>query len=209
MRKARVLLTEDPQRSPLGVVAIGASTGGPGAIVEILRRLPAQFQIPILVVLHMNEPFGSAFTDWLDGQTERRLVEPRDGMPVASAKGAVIVAPCGRHLIVRNGRTFLTLEDERHSCRPSIDVLFHSIAAEYGRAAAACLLTGMGRDGAQGLLRIRQAGGITIAQDESSSVIYGMPREAALLGAAVHILPLKDIGARLAALQGVAMETVA
>jgi two-component system chemotaxis response regulator CheB len=109
---------------------------------------------------------------------------------------------------VRHGRTFLTLEEERHSCRPSVDVLFQSIAAEYGRTAAGCLLTGMGRDGAHGLLTIRRAGGITIAQDEASSVIYGMPREAALLGAAVHVLPLKDIGARLAALQGIAMGMV-
>lgn len=183
------------------IAAIGASTGGPGAIVEVLRGLPAEFTVPILTVLHMNEPFGSAFTDWLDAQIDRRVFAPQDGMPVASAKGRVAVAPCGKHLVVRDGRMFLTLEPERHSCRPSVDTLFDSVAVEYGRAAVACLLTGMGKDGATGLLRIRQAGGITIAQDEASSVVYGMPREAAMLGAAIHILPLADIGQRLAALQ--------
>jgi two-component system chemotaxis response regulator CheB len=189
------------------VVAIGASTGGPGAIVEVLRRLPSHFQVPILVVLHMNEPFGSALADWLDGQLDRRVINPENGDSVASAKGRVVVAPCGKHLVVREGRMFLTLDQDRHSCRPSVDVLFESIAADYGASSAACLLTGMGRDGAFGLLKIRAAGGITIAQDEASSVIYGMPREAAILGAAIHVLPLRDIGPRLAALQRAGMET--
>jgi two-component system, chemotaxis family, protein-glutamate methylesterase/glutaminase len=85
-------------------------------------------------------------------------------------------------------------------------VLFESVAVEFGAAAAACLLTGMGRDGALGLLKIRQAGGMTIAQDEATSVVYGMPREAAMLGAATHVLRLGDIGARIAALQGAELE---
>jgi two-component system chemotaxis response regulator CheB len=185
------------------VVAIGASTGGPGAIVEVLRRLPARFQVPILIVLHMNEPFGSAFADWLGAQIERKVAQPRHGDSVASARGQVIVARSGHHLAVRNGRMHLTLDDERHSCRPSVDVLFESVAVDYRGSAVGCLLTGMGRDGAQGLLNIREAGGVTIAQDERSSVVYGMPREAALLGAATHVLSLGDIGPQLAALQGV------
>jgi two-component system chemotaxis response regulator CheB len=202
-------LNQPRQSAPsFDVVAVGASTGGPGAIVEVLRRLPSDFQVPVLVVLHMNEPFGSAFADWLDAQIDRRVFNPEDGAPVASAKGRVVVAPCGRHLVVRGGRMFLTLDHERHFCRPSIDVLFESIAADYGASSAACLLTGMGRDGALGLLKIREAGGITIAQDEASSVVYGMPREATILGAATHVLPLGDIGPRLASLQGVAMEAV-
>jgi two-component system, chemotaxis family, protein-glutamate methylesterase/glutaminase len=188
------------------LVAIGASTGGPGAIVEILRSLPAEFQIPILLVLHINEPFGAAFADWLDGQTSRRVTYPVEGAPLASAIGRVVMAPGGRHLVVRGGRLRLSNEIERHSCRPSVDVLFESVAQECGASAAACLLTGMGRDGALGLLKIRTAGGMTIAQDESTSVIYGMPREAAMLGAATHVLRLPEIGPRLAALQGIEME---
>lgn len=188
------------------LVAIGASTGGPGAIVEILRHLPPRFDLPILVVLHMDEPFGAAFADWLDGQTQRRVAYPHDGTPIDQAIGRVMVAPSGRHLMVRDGRLRLTLDDERHFCRPSVDVLFESVAAECGASAAACLLTGMGRDGAAGLLAIRRAGGITIAQDEATSVVYGMPREAALLGAAMHVLRIEEIAPRLASLRTIEME---
>jgi two-component system, chemotaxis family, protein-glutamate methylesterase/glutaminase len=191
------------------LVAIGASTGGPAAIVEILRGLPAEFQLPILLVLHINEPFGTAFADWLDGQTSRRVACPKDGAPLASAIGRVMVAPGGRHLVVRDRRLHLTTDLERHSCRPSVDVLFESVAREHGASAAACLLTGMGKDGALGLLKIRQAGGTTIAQDETSSVIYGMPREAALLGAATYVLRLGEIAPRLASLESVAMQAQA
>ena len=94
----------------------------------------------------------------------------------------------------------LTKDPARHSCRPSVDVLFECLAREYGAAVVACLLTGMGRDGAAGLLAIRRAGGFTMAQDESTSVVYGMPREAVLLGAADRVLPLQSIGESLAAL---------
>jgi two-component system, chemotaxis family, protein-glutamate methylesterase/glutaminase len=188
------------------LVAIGASTGGPGAIVEVLRGLPPEFKLPILFVLHISEPFGAAFADWLDGQTARRVTCPIDGAPLASAIGCVVMAPGDRHLVVRDGRLRLTLDHERHSCRPSVDVLFESVAAEHGASAAACLLTGMGKDGAQGLLKIRAAGGMTIAQDETTSVVYGMPREAAALGAATHVLPIGEIGPWLGSLQGIEME---
>jgi two-component system chemotaxis response regulator CheB len=187
-------------RDDCAVVAIGASTGGPGAIVDILRGLPARFRLPILFVLHINEPFGAAFADWLDAQTGRPVAYPKDGDPVSAAAGRVVMAPPGQHLVVRGGRLYRTLDPERHSCRPSIDVLFESVAADYGPRACACLLTGMGRDGAEGLLKVRQAGGLTIAQDEATSVIYGMPREAVQLGAASRVLRLDGIGPALAAL---------
>ena len=103
------------------------------------------------------------------------------------------MAPPDRHLVLRNGRLKLTDEPERHSCRPSVDVLFESLALETGSRTAACLLTGMGRDGAAGLLEIRKAGGLTAAQDEETSVVFGMPREAIALGAATSILPLDQV----------------
>jgi len=180
------------------VVALGTSTGGPGALVEVLRSLPENFQIPVLLVLHINEPFGSAFADWLDAQTKRRVSHAIEGQPLESVTGRVAMAPGHSHLVVRDGRLRLTKDAERHSCRPSVDVLFESVAVDCGSKAAACLLTGMGRDGADGLLAIRKAGGLTIAQDEATSVIYGMPREAARLGAAQHILPLSEIGPAIA-----------
>jgi two-component system chemotaxis response regulator CheB len=182
------------------VVAIGASTGGPGAVLEILRALPRDFGLPVLLVLHINEPFAAAFADWLDGQTGFRVSYAVDGQLVTGTCGRVTMAPPDSHLVVRNGRFWLTRDPERHSCRPSVDVLFESLASAYGPSASACLLTGMGRDGAAGLLDIRRAGGLTIAQDEASSVVYGMPREAMLLGAADRVLPLGDIGPSIAAL---------
>jgi two-component system, chemotaxis family, protein-glutamate methylesterase/glutaminase len=183
------------------LVAIGASTGGPGAVVDVLRQLPPSFSLPILLVLHINEPFASAFADWLDSQTARRVAYAQDGQLVASAAGRVVMASGDRHLVVSDRRMFLTSEPERHSCRPSVDVLFESVARAYGAAAAGCLLTGMGRDGAAGLLEMRRAGAFTIAQDEASSIVYGMPREAVLIGAARRVLPLAEIGDALLGLQ--------
>jgi two-component system, chemotaxis family, protein-glutamate methylesterase/glutaminase len=196
-----VASNDEPSRKRK-LVAIGASTGGPGAIVEILRTLPGNFPLPVLFVLHINEPFAAAFADWLDAQTSHRVSYARDGEPVAEAAGRIVMAPPDRHLVVNHGRFCLTRDPERHSCRPSVDVLFESIAREYGQSSAACLLTGMGRDGASGLLAIRMAGGLTIAQDEASSVVYGMPREAVLLQAALRVLPLSKIGPALALLVG-------
>ncbi len=185
---------------PKGLVAVGASTGGPGALVDILRGLPAEFSLPLVFVLHISPVFGPSFADWLDAQTERRVAFARDGEPIASAAGRVVMAPAERHLVVRDGCFRLTRDPERHSCRPSVDVLFESMARELGGSSAACLLTGMGRDGAAGLLQIRRAGGLTIAQDEATSIVYGMPREAVQLGAAVRVLPLGEIAPTIAAL---------
>jgi two-component system chemotaxis response regulator CheB len=186
-------------RGQFNLIAMGASTGGPSAIVQVLRGMPVTLAVPILLVLHINEPFGAAFADWLDGQTEWRVKYARDDEPLGSAGGRVIMAPPGTHLVVKGGRLHLTLDPELHSCRPSVDMLFQSVARECGSSAAACLLTGMGRDGACGLLEVRKAGGFTIAQDEATCVVYGMPREAALLGAAERVLPLNEIGGALAA----------
>jgi two-component system, chemotaxis family, protein-glutamate methylesterase/glutaminase len=184
------------------VVALGASTGGPGALTDLLRALPAGFQTPVLCVQHIaaSEPFAVAFSDWLAGQTGRNVSYAVEGTPVRRLAGRVVLAPPDRHLLVRDGMLRLSDAPPRHSCRPSVDELFESVATEYGPTAAGCLLTGMGRDGAVGLLQMRAKGGHTFAQDEASSVVYGMPREAALLGAAAFIMPPTRIAARLAEL---------
>jgi two-component system chemotaxis response regulator CheB len=198
-RPAAAHATSSAPTGARGVVAIGASTGGPAAIVEVLRTLPTPFPLPVLLVLHIGDPFGRAFGEWLDGQTAMRVVQARDGDSLASLVGRVAMAPPDRHLVVAKGRLRLTSDPERHSCRPSVDALFESLAREMGPETIACLLTGMGRDGASGLLAVRRAGGLTFAQDEATCVVYGMPREAVLLDAVDRVLPIYAIGPALGA----------
>jgi two-component system, chemotaxis family, protein-glutamate methylesterase/glutaminase len=176
------------------LVAIGASTGGPSAVLDILRGLPSDFPLPILLVLHIGALFGASLAEWLDGQSPLRVKQATDGLvlPDRGQPGAFL-APPDRHLVVRGGRLCLTSDPERHSCRPSVDVLFESLATGEASGAIACLLTGMGRDGAAGLLDLRRAGAATVVQDEATSAVFGMPREAILLGAAERVLPLGDI----------------
>jgi len=189
----------------LRAIAMGVSTGGPGAIIEVLRGLPQGFPLPIFLVMHVGKLFTPAFADWLDGQSSVRVGYAVDGdLLPPYGQGRVLMAPPDSHLLLSQGQLKLTQDPERHSCRPSIDVLFESFAKELGAEGAGCLLTGMGRDGAAGLLAIRCAGGRTIAQDESTSVVFGMPREAILLGAAEQVLPLHQIAPRLGVLAGVA-----
>ncbi|MES2952257.1 MAG: chemotaxis-specific protein-glutamate methyltransferase CheB [Pseudomonadota bacterium] len=202
-RRVKMETLDDPRAPQMcRLVALGASTGGPSALVEVLRALPANYSLPVLVVIHIGEPFGASFADWLDGQTAHTVRMAQDSQHLPQR--GVILAPPNHHLLLRQGRLYLDSGLERHSCRPSVDVLFESLAAECGQTVAACVLTGMGADGARGLLAIRQAGGLTLAQDEASSIVYGMPREAALLGAAKYVLPLPDIGPMLASLTRVA-----
>lgn len=183
------------------LVVVGASTGGPAALLEVFKGLPLDFPLPLLFVLHIGEPFAQGLADWLSHQTGRRITQAVDGEPLPGpGSSRVIMAPAEKHLIVRKGLLRLDAGPERHSCRPSVDVLFESVAREHGARAIGCLLTGMGRDGAAGLLAMRQAGAVTIAQDEATSVVYGMPREAALLGAAGRVLPLGEIAPALVAL---------
>jgi two-component system chemotaxis response regulator CheB len=179
------------------LIAIGASTGGPGALVDIFKAMPAALPVPVLIVQHIGEDFGTAFVEWLDLQIPQKASYGKEGQVLCDLPGHVLLAPPGRHMLLKHGRVQLSDGPMRHSCRPSIDTLFDSIAQECAASTVACLLTGMGRDGAAGLLNIRQAGGHTIAQDEASSTIYGMPREAVRLDAAVQVLSLHDIGPAL------------
>jgi two-component system, chemotaxis family, protein-glutamate methylesterase/glutaminase len=190
---------------PPRVLAIGASTGGPGAVLTILRELPPDFAVPILLVIHVAEPFGTAMAEWLDAQTRFTVRHPHDGEPIPElGSGLVLMAVPDRHLLLSDGRVTLGDGPERASCRPSVDVLFESLAASEKLATIACLLTGMGKDGATGMQALRRAGGYTIAQDEASSVVFGMPGEAVRIGAAREVLPLERIAPRLATLCGCA-----
>ncbi len=190
-----------PPRRDARLVAIGASTGGPGALRTLLQALPADFALPILLVLHIAEPFGAAMAEWLDAQTPIAVRYAVDGEPLPPVgRPCVLMAPPDRHLEVTDrGRLRLHDGPERHSCRPSVDVLFESLARHLAGGTIACLLTGMGRDGAQGLLAIRQQGGLTLAQDELTSVVFGMPGEAAKIGAAARVLPIEGMAGAIAA----------
>ncbi len=184
------------------LVAVGASTGGPGAVRRLLTDLPVGFRVSVVLVLHIGEPFDATLADWLDAQSPHRVVFAADGEALFDGPPRVFMAPAGKHLTIREGRLRLATGPERHSCRPSVDVLFESVAADVGADAVGVLLTGMGRDGAEGLLAIRRAGGHTIAQDEASSVIYGMPRAAVEIDAAAAVLPLDAIGPTLGRMAG-------
>ncbi len=176
-------------------VGIVASTGGPSALVEITRNLTREFPVPILLVQHMTSSFVKAFIDWMDDMTDLHVVEAHDGQK--PEPGHIYSAPADRHLALR-GRQ-LRLEDTPLVClqRPSGTVLFNSMAESLGPAAVGVLLTGMGEDGAEGLLAMREAGGHTIAEDQSTAVVYGMPGAAAARGAVAESLPLPMIAPRL------------
>ncbi len=185
------------------LVAIGASTGGPAALVEILRDLPSDFPLPVLIVLHIGEAFGGLLAEWLDNQSRLRVSCACDGEPLPEpGKARIILARPGRHLVVSRGHLSLTDEAQRYSCRPSVDVLFESVAREIGSQSIGCLLTGMGKDGAAGLLAIRRAGGRTVAQDQTTSTVFGMPQEAIRIGAAERVAGLQEIGSVLAGFAG-------
>ena len=185
------------------MVAVGASTGGPAAVLKILSSLPADFPLPILIVIHIGEAFGRLLAEWLDSRSQLRVSCARDGEPLPQVGDArVILAPPGRHLVVKANRVHLTNQDERNSCRPSVDVFFESVAEQIGSRGIACLLSGMGKDGAQGLLAVRDAGGRTLAQDEATSTIFGMPQEAIRIGGAERVIALDEIASSLVALAG-------
>jgi two-component system chemotaxis response regulator CheB len=181
------------------IVAIGASIGGPPAIAKILSQIPSHFPLSILLVIHIAPEFSPGLLQWIATRSKHLPVRVAvDGEPLPKPGcGEIIMAPPDRHLTVDAGRLHITDSPPRHLCRPSIDELFESVARECGAQAIACLLTGMGKDGAVGLLAIRQSGGQTIAQDEASSIVFGMPREAIALDAAQVVAPLSDVAGML------------
>jgi two-component system chemotaxis response regulator CheB len=171
---------------------IGASTGGPQVLYNILSSLPANFPLPILCVQHISEGFLKGLVDWLNSGCALSVTIAQPG--ILPLPGTVYFAPERVHLeIDHQGRLAWLDAMPVDGHRPSVTVLFKSVAAYYRRATIAVLLTGMGRDGAAGMQAISQAGGLTIAQDEASCVVFGMPREAIALGAAQHILPSTEI----------------
>ncbi len=180
------------------VIGICASTGGPQALASVLSRVPAAFPIPILVVQHIAAGFVEGFARWLDSEVPLEVQLAAAG--VRPGRG-ILIAPEGAHMMLNeHGRIELDRTTVAGPHRPSGDVLLRSLASAAGRNAVAVVLTGMGRDGAEGLRDVHEASGLTIAQDEATSVVFGMPRAAAECGAEL-VLDLDDIADRLQALQ--------
>ncbi len=177
------------------LVAIGTSTGGPSALLHVFKSLPEGFPAPVLVVQHMPEGFTKAFAERLNSNCALSVKEAEDGDEIYPGHG--YIAPGHSHIVVERKHTrdvIRVVKGEKVSGhRPSIDVLFDSVAEAYNRESIGVIMTGMGRDGASGILHIRKKGGVTIAQNEETSVVYGMNRVAVEMGAIDAIVPLNDI----------------
>ncbi len=178
------------------LIAVGASSGGPHALAEMLGGLPGDFPAPLVIVQHVDRKFVSELAKWLSTMTPLPISLAQHGMP--PRPGNVYIACSNDHLAMNANNTFTYTKEPRDLVyRPSVDVFFNSIVQHWQGHAIGILLTGMGNDGAQGLLRMKQHGWYTITQDRQSSAVFGMPKAAAELNAASEILPLSVLGRRL------------
>lgn len=177
---------------PIRAVAIASSTGGPSALLKILKHLPASFPAPVLIVQHICEGFGQGFVEWLDRECALHVKAAERGE--ALVPGTVYVAPDSYHLLIDPGQIVrLSKSMPVNGLRPNATLMMESVARTYGGAALGVILTGMGRDGADGMRVIKEAGGLTIAQSPESCVVFGMPKEAIDLGVIDKILPVDKI----------------
>lgn len=175
------------------LILIGVSTGGPRALAEVLPALPADLAAPVLIVQHMPPLFTAALAQSLQGKSRIRVKEAEDGESPVS--GCAYLAPGGRHMTLVGGamgKGIIKLSDSppEHGCRPAVDVLFRSVAVAFPQRSIAVILTGMGSDGTEGVRELKKSGCISIAQDEPSSTVFGMPREVIRAGIADYVVPL-------------------
>lgn len=187
--------------APVEVVVLGVSTGGPNALLELLPRLPRDLPVPLLIVQHMPPTFTRLLADGLAAKSALRVGEAHDGAPIEP--GRAWVAPGGLHMEVTgsalNGAPCIRVHEgpPENSCRPSVDVLFRSAARAYGAGVLAVVLTGMGQDGLRGCEVVREAGGAVIAQDEATSVVWGMPGFVVRAGLADAVVPIERVADEL------------
>jgi two-component system chemotaxis response regulator CheB len=186
-------VVESQRATPyIRMVAIGASTGGPQALHAILTQLPANFPVPVVCVQHISHGFLQGLVDWLNSECALTVTIAQMGQRPQA--GQVYFPPEGKHLeLDRSGQFWYSSAPPLSGHRPSVTVTFEAVAKFYGRSALGILLTGMGRDGADGMDAIARNGGVTIAQNEATCVVFGMPKEAIALGAARYVLPINDI----------------
>jgi two-component system response regulator WspF len=179
-------------------LTLGASTGGPGALAEILANLPANFPAPIVVIQHIAAEFAPNLVVWLQGRCALPVDIAREGQ--SPRPGTIVVAATDDHLVLRPGARFATTREPiDYPFRPSVNSFFESLATYWPQPGVAVLLTGMGDDGARGLAALRRTGWMTLAQDQGTSVVYGMPKAAAEMQAASRIVPLSQIPAAILA----------
>lgn len=183
---------------PIEAVAIGASTGGPKSTLELLKSIPSPCPVPILLVQHMFKGFEEGYARWLGDGSGHVISIASRGERLSGGK--VFLCPSGLHMKVRNGSVDLSEEPPEHGVRPAVSVLFRSMLKEYGPRWAAVLLSGMGTDGSLEMAEARGAGAFTMAQDQASSVVWGMPGEAYMLGGVTLLAPPAELGSRLASL---------
>ena len=185
-----------PKMRRVDIVVVGASTGGPDALAQLLPCFPEDFPVPILIVQHMPPPFMKALVDRLASRSKIDVAEGHAHQPIVP--GQAVLAPGGLHMMVekRPGGAQIRTDPgpPEHSCRPSVDVLFRSAAEAYGSHVLAVMMTGMGQDGLDGCKKIRNAGGQILVQDQATSVVWGMPRLVAEAGLVDEVLPLAELG---------------
>ena len=183
----------------IDVIAIGISTGGPNALCDIMPEIPADFPVPIVIVQHMPPMFTKLLADRLDSRCRIRVHEGVEGEAIQP--GHAYIAPGNYHMVIKRKSTDVILEmnqgSPENSCRPAVDVLFRSVVAAYGAGTLGVIMTGMGQDGLRGCELIRSIGGQVIAQDEETSVVWGMPGFVARAGLANVILPLRQIATEI------------
>lgn len=177
------------------LVGIGASAGGPSALAKVLSGLTSDFPGAIVIVQHIDTAFSAGFISWLGGQCRLPVLPVTHGVNLLP--GHVYVAGGDKHVVINRAGGLAQVDEPRGIYLPSIDVFFQSIALNWQKACTGVLLTGMGRDGALGLRDLRRAGFVTVTQDRESSAVYGMPKAAAELDAASHVLPLDQVSAHL------------
>lgn len=199
--------TPSPRRrstATVDCVVLGVSTGGPNALAEVIPSLPGDLRVPVLVVQHMPAMFTRLLAERLDSHSPLKVRESAGREPVRA--GEVLIAPGGRHLEVRASAggavAHVTDAPMENSCRPSADVLFRTAASVYGDGVLAVVLTGMGADGRRGCEHVREAGGVVLAQDRATSVVWGMPGAVADAGLVDEVVPLGDVAARIEARVG-------
>jgi two-component system, chemotaxis family, protein-glutamate methylesterase/glutaminase len=194
-RVAKVALKSDYRPGGRDILAIGASTGGPKAVMSIMKALPADLRATVFIVQHIASGFARGFAQWLDHDCGMKVRLALDGGRFE--RGEAFVAPNDCHMVLDNGIIRLVEGAPINCCRPSIDVFFDSLAKDDCARVVGVLLTGMGKDGAQGLRRIKDKGGVTLVQDEKSCAVFGMPKAAIALDAVDEIVPLTNIPAAL------------